>query len=241
MIPTLRLDVFQVKDSSALCIFRSFSCTHLCSLHPRSPLPFVLWPPCIHLVHLRAMTQWLRQDLASWATRRPSCASIVIVFVVSPLVDLISGVCCVPAALVGFVQNLSASSASRCNSIGGTYGGASLLSLVSGRPIRLAIVVAGAFPVCCCLPYSHVVQVFRNTKDGVVFWCCSCLRSGRPFRVLFLHLPSCSCSLPSPRVRVFLARPMGPFCCAQNYVSYFTQFRAHFKTQPIDLQTFFGQ
>ena len=57
-------------------------------------------------------------------------------FVVS-LVDLISGVCCVPAALVGFVQDLSASSASRRKSIGGTHGGVLRCFRWSlGRPVR---------------------------------------------------------------------------------------------------------
>ena len=70
---------------------------------------------------------------------------------------------------------------------------------------------------CYCLPDSHVVQVLRNTTDGVLFWCCSSsprgvrLCMGRPararlcsvFSVLFVlcsprALPVCALLSPGP-------------------------------------------
>ena len=79
VFPMLRFDVFQVKDSSALCIFRSVSCTHLGSLHPVrpfhsscDPLAFIL---CI-------CVRWHSNYGRIWLLgRRPTCASLGVLFV----------------------------------------------------------------------------------------------------------------------------------------------------------------
>ena len=60
---------------------------------------------------------------------------------------------------------------------------------------------------CYCLPDSHVVQVLRNTTDGVLFWCCSSsprgvrLCMGRPARARLCSVFSVLFVLCSPRAR----------------------------------------
>ena len=96
-----------------------------------------------------------------------------------------------------------------------------MLMIVVMPPLQPLIAIE-CFSHVHCLPDSHVIQVLRNTTDGVLFWCCAhrvLVAFVSAWAVLFVFVsavssPSCSCSaLPGP-VLFVLCSPRARTVCA---------------------------